>query len=94
MLLTEGEYKLPADLKANVVHGDTVVVMKRSQREIIGYTKNCGHCIHQKCGRLSSRNQWWDSKYCELKPKSIHGELKYFYAANDGKAACDLFEKR
>lgn len=94
MFLIEGEYKLPADLKAKVVHGDTVLVTKRSKKDVVGYLHRCGNCIHQKCGRMSMRNQWWDSKFCEKKPKSIKGELKYFYAAGDYKAACSMFEMK
>ena len=53
----------------------------------------CRDCKHLKMGRMSLKNQWWDSLYCEMKPKTIAGETKYFYAEKPSTIACDKFEK-
>lgn len=54
---------------------------------------HCSDCTHCKSGKLSMRNQWWESFYCDKKPKTIRGEEKYFYAVNPKKKACEEFEK-
>ena len=54
---------------------------------------HCSDCIHLKMGRRTLQNQWYDSPYCEMKPKIIAGKSGYFYATLPGKKACEMLSK-
>lgn len=92
MTLEEGVYQIPDCLRA-VISKNTVKVFKRKVKEP-QEVRNCGKCIHQKLGRKTMLNQWYDSPYCEMKPKTINGKLDYFYSAHNTHPACGNFEKR
>ena len=90
MILHEGIYEIPDNCTA-VYSKRKVIVKQKAQRpeKLV-----CRLCEHQKLGRKCMRNQWWDSYYCEVSPKSIGGEEKYFYNACPSKRACEKFERR
>lgn len=92
MKLEEGIYEIPDDCTA-VYSKRKVIVKKMLDADKLNVMR-CGDCIHQKWGRLTMRNQWWDSPYCEKKPKIIEGKGGYFYNANSSKKACEMFEKK
>ena len=54
----------------------------------------CRDCEHRKVGRCSLRDQWWESSYCELKPKTIGGVSGFFYSVQDSKVACENFKEK
>ena len=56
--------------------------------------KRCRDCGHRKIGKCCMRNQWWESSYCELKPKTIGGMSGFFYSVQDSKVACENFEEQ
>lgn len=56
--------------------------------------KRCRDCEHRKVGKCSMRNQWWESLYCELKPKTIGGVSGFFYSTKDSTPACENFKER
>lgn len=89
--LKEGIYALPPELKAQVIGGDKVIVEKRKGRPKRNVL-HCSDCVHRKVGRKVRLNQYWDSGYCEMKPKTIDGRLEYFYCAPENRLACDMFE--
>ena len=90
MILQEGIYEIPDNCTA-VYSKRKVIVKQKTQRP---EKSVCRLCIHQKLGRKCMRNQWWDSYYCEVSPKSIGGEEKYFYNACPSKRACEKFERK
>ena len=63
---------------------------KRAQPKI----NRCRDCEHRKVGKCSMRNQWWESLYCELKPKTIGGVSGFFYSTKDSTPACKNFKER
>jgi len=88
MELQEGEYKIPRELCAVLRGGDTVIVKKRTR---YNQKKYCRDCIHQKRGKVTLKDQWYESPYCELRRKKdgIH-----FYSAHDTILACENFEQK
>ena len=92
MELKEGRYELPPDLKAKIVEGRVVVVSKRTGHDY--GAKRCKHCKHCKFGKKAMATQWWDSHYCDQKPKSIGGYDGYFYATQPSRKACEMFEDK
>lgn len=92
-VLTLGTYKVPPELKAIVVGGDKVIVSPRVRNMHPKGTRNCGNCLHRKCGKYAmSPNQWWESHFCEKKPKVAGGKPDYFYCAPKSRPACELYE--
>ena len=88
--LQEGTYSIPDDCTA--VYVDRKVVVKK---KIVRPIKpHCSDCIHQKLGKKTMRNQWWDSYYCDAKPKIINGQEGYFYNAQSSKVACVKYEPK
>jgi len=94
MILTEGTYYIADDCKAYYRNRAlTVFKMTKEQLEK-ARIRRCRDCKHQKVGKLCMRSQRWETPYCELKPKIIEGEAKYFYNAPDTRAACEKFEEK
>lgn len=92
MELKEGIYKLPPHLKAVVRDGDTIIVSTRAR---LSPYKHCRDCEHCKVGKYKfSPNQWWESTYCEMKPKKMACEGEWWYAAPEGRIACELFKPK
>lgn len=86
--LRDGIYKIP--------EGHKVLWLKDKKIQVVPYTNlskpfynRCKDCKHLKIGKKSMRNQFWDSTYCELLPKSIGGKQDYFYARNPSHIACN-----
>ena len=92
MKLEEGIYEIPDDCTA--VYQNRKVIIKKMKAVDRPKVPHCGDCIHQKLGRKSLRNQYYDSPYCENKPKTIDGKLGYFYNASSYKKACEQFSPR
>ena len=92
MKLEEGIYEIPDDCTA--VYSKRKVIVKKMLDADKPKFFHCADCIHQKWGRLTMRNQWYDSPYCEKRPKFIEGKGGYFYNAYSSKKACEMFEKK
>lgn len=90
MILQEGIYEIPDNCTALYRKRKVIVKQKWQRPEVL----TCRLCKHQKLGRKCMRQQFWDSFYCELSPKTIGGENKYFYNANSSKRACEKFERK
>ena len=91
MKLEEGIYEIPDDCTA--LYSKRKVIVKKKTRQNNAVLR-CEHCIHQKWGRLTMKNQWWESPYCEKKPKTIRGKEGYFYNACSSNKACEMFEPK
>lgn len=89
--LQEGIYTIPDGLIVKVLPGARSIRVSKKREK---YHHYCRECIHQRPGRKSIQGQWWDSHYCEVKPKVINGKGGYFYAAGDGQMACPLFDPK
>lgn len=94
MTLTEGTYNIADDCRAKY-KDRTLIVYKMTKKQIEqSKIKRCRDCVHQKTGKLCMRNQWWESTYCELKPKTISGVSNFFYNAPDNRPACESFKEK
>lgn len=89
-LLTEGTYTIPNDCTARYEKRKIYVYKMKADPSV----KRCRDCIHCKLGRLSMRRQFWDSTYCEMKPKIIAGKGGYYYNTPSSKVACDKFKDK
>lgn len=87
MTLTEGIYEIPASCTA--LYKDRKIIVKKKKNLDKENVIRCRHCEHCKYGKMSMRNQFWDSDYCEMKPKTIYGENKYFYSTLPSRRAED-----
>ena len=92
MKLEEGIYEIPDDCTA--VYQHRKVIVKRMKAIDKPKVNHCGDCLHQKWGKITMKNQFWDSPYCENKPKTIYGKEGYFYNASSFKKACEMFKPR
>lgn len=92
MVLEEGVYEIPDDCTVYVVKRKINVVKKKIKTQ--PNLKRCRDCVHCKSGRLSVLNQFWDSNYCDVRPKQISGKDGYFYATQDNRIACYQFEEK
>ncbi len=90
MKLEEGIYEIQEDCTV-YVRQRKVIIQKMKVR---GACNHCKDCIHQIMGRKTMMNQFYNSPYCELKPKVIHGREGYFYNAQGTKKACEKFEPK
>ena len=89
MEIKEGTYTIPHDLKAVVINGNTLIVSKRVR---ISPYKHCRDCAHCKTGKYKfSPNQWWESTYCDARPKKMVAKGEWWYAAPLTRIACELF---
>ena len=70
--------------------GRKVQIVKRMS---VGYSgPRCKDCRHCKEGRKTLFQQWYDSHYCDRKPKTIGGYAGYFYSARTEDRACKMYE--
>ena len=92
MKLEAGIYEIPDDCTA--VYSKRKVIVKKKLDADKPRVFHCADCVHQKWGRLSMKNQWWDSPYCEVKPKTIGGKEDYFYNACSSNKACEMFKPK
>ena len=89
-LLTEGTYTIPDNCTAKYEKRKIYVYKMKVDASV----KRCRDCSHCKLGRLTMRRQWWDSSYCEMKPKIISGKGGYYYSVQGSKVACDKFKDK
>ncbi len=92
MKLEEGIYEIPDN--CTVLYQHRKVVVKKMLNADKPKVFHCSDCIHQKWGKLTMKNQFWDSPYCEKRPKIIYGKNGYYYNANSSKKACEMFEPK
>lgn len=90
--ITEGVYSIPDD--CTVIYQKRKVIVKKMKTAAKPKYFYCSDCIHQKIGRKVLWRQWYDSEYCEMKPKTINGKSDYFYSASNNRMACYMFEKK
>ena len=76
--LTAGLYEIAKGYRAKIIDKGTKV-------QVLARVKNwddsprCRDCKFCKRGKYAfSPNQWWESEYCEKKPKTVGGSDKYF----------------
>ena len=89
-LLTEGTYTIPDDCTAKYEKRKIYVYKMKADTSV----KRCRDCCHCKLGRLSMRRQFWDSTYCEEKPKTIAGKDGYYYSIQGSRIACNKFKDK
>lgn len=90
--LNEGTYIVPDDCTA--LYYKRKVIVKKMKKAGKSRIFRCHDCIHQRMGRKTRKNQLFESPYCELRPKVIHGEKGYNFSAPDGRVACYMFKKK
>lgn len=93
MELQEGIYDIAEGYRAFTIEKGTKVQIVKRQREPVTEPRcrDCKHCLRGKY-KFSPR-QWWESTYCEKKPKTV-GTLPYFYHVPELGKICDLFEPK
>ena len=90
--ITEGVYSIPND--CTILYQERKVIVRKMKSNAKPKYFRCHDCIHQKTGRKMLRKQWFDSEYCDMKPKTIDGQSGYFYSAPNSRIACYMFEKK
>lgn len=94
MELQEGIYNIAEGYRAfTIERGTKVQIVKRKKRipVVESRCRNCKHCLRGKY--KFSPGQWWESTYCEKKPKTVAG-ASYFYHVEELGKICDLFEPK
>lgn len=95
MELTEGIYVIAEGYKAFTIDKRTKVQIVKRKAKPTYQGNRCRDCIYCVRGKyLFSPNQWRESECCEKKPKTVGGQLKYFYSTNSTKHACEMFERK
>ena len=92
MILIEGTYDIPDD--CTVLYRERKVIVKKMKLTERPRVYHCHDCIFQKIGRKARRVQIYESPYCELRPKILHGEGGFYYCAPDSRIACYMFKKK
>lgn len=92
MILTEGTYDIPDD--CTVLYRERKVIVKKMKKINGPKIFRCHDCLFQKIGRKARTNQLFESPYCELRPKVLHGESGYYHSAPDGRIACYMFKRK
>lgn len=91
--LTEGIYEIERGYRTVIVGKGTKIKIFKKKPQYEGY--RCRDCAHCQRGKYAfSQNQWWESAFCNTKPKTIGGDSRYFYSTNESNHACELFEKK
>lgn len=89
MKLEIGTYEIPDD--CTCIYSKRKVIVKKKRKIPEPNVKHCRDCIHQKIGRKTLKNQWYDSAYCEKRQKPGTG---CYYCAPDIRIACYMFEEK
>ena len=90
--LQEGTYNIPNGFTVKVMRGARQIEVKPySNNRIKPGDYRCRDCKHQIEGPCLA-NQWWKSKVCEKRPKRVVGQTQLYYAVQDNRFACALFE--
>lgn len=85
MELKEGIYSIPPGHTLKIL-GDRQIQISPYKNGVSQSLQRCRDCEHLKIGRKCMDKQWWDSTYCEMKPKGKKKQL--FYSAKPSDKAC------
>ena len=88
--LQPGSYSIPENCTFKYLNRKIVVVPKKTKDTSV---LRCGTCKHIQTGRKCCKEQYWDTQYCDLKPKTIGGKTEYFYHVSPSTKACDKYEE-
>ena len=88
--LQPGTYSIPEDCTFKYANRQIIVVPKKIKDTSV---LRCGTCKYLKTGKKCCKNQFLDTQYCELKPKTISGKAEYFYHASPSAKACSKYEE-
>lgn len=88
--LQPGTYAIPEDCTFKYANRQIIVVPKKTKDTSV---LRCATCKYMLTGKACMQNQFWDSTYCELRPKTIGGKTGYFYHVSPSTKACDQHEK-
>ena len=92
MDLKEGIYNIPDGLVVKILRGARQIEVKpNSDNRIKPGDYRCKDCKHQIEGPCLG-NQWWTSKVCEKRPKRVVQQTQVYYAAQDNRFPCAMFE--
>ena len=80
--LQPGTYAIPEDCTFKYANRQIIVVPKKTKDTSI---RRCGTCAHIRTGKKCCKDQFWDTQYCVLKPKTIGGKTEYFYHVTNTK---------
>ena len=88
--LQPGTYAIPENCTFKYANRKIIIVPKKIKDAGI---LRCGTCKHIKTGNKCCKSQYWDTQYCELRPKTIGGKTEYFYHVSPSTKACDKYEE-
>lgn len=88
--LQPGTYVIPEDCTFKYANRQIIVVPKKVKDTSV---LRCGTCKYIKTGNKCCKGQYWETQYCELKPKTIGGKAEYFYHVSPSTKACDKYEE-
>lgn len=88
--LKPGTYAIPENCTFKYSNRQIIVVPKKIKDTNI---LRCGTCKYIKTGNKCLKDQYWETQYCELKPKTIGGKTEYFYHVSPSAKACEKYEK-
>lgn len=88
--LRPGTYAIPEDCTFKYANRQIIIVPKKTKDTSI---LRCATCKHIRIGRKCCKDQFWDTQYCLLKPKTIGGKTEYFYHVSPSTKACDQYEE-
>lgn len=96
MMLKEGRYEIPDDLRMYIEPGArTLVVKKREDRRIRPGDLRCADCKHRGKGYL---HPGWHygckDDVCLLRVKKVVDGVTYYYGAPYNKRPCSSFEPK
>jgi hypothetical protein len=93
MELTEDIYEIAEGYKAFTIEKGTKVQIVKRKAKPTYQGNRCRDCIYCVRGTyLFSPNQWWESECCKKKPKTVGGQLNYFYSTVSNRHACEMFK--
>ena len=88
--LQPGTYAIPENCTFKYANRQIIVVPKKIKDTSV---RRCGTCAYIRTGKKCCKDQFWDTQYCVLKPKTIGGKTEYFYHVSPSTKACDQYEE-
>lgn len=88
--LQPGTYAIPEDCTFKYANRQIIVVPKKTKDTSV---RRCATCAHIRTGKKCCKDQFWDTQYCVLKPKTIGGKTEYFYHVSPSTKACAQYEE-
>ena len=88
--LRPGTYVIPENCTFRYANRRIMVASKKTKDTSV---LRCGTCKHMLTGKKCVQNQFYDTEYCDLKPKTIGGKTEYFYHVSPSAKACDKYEE-